>query len=365
MADTTNYAEPNLIKVPDMGAVQAKDFAEQFSESIQLLRDAFGITRDQPMLVGNTIQRYKFVVTPASTTKPGEGVDIPLTHVKRIPLAPIEVGFEKGRKAVSIEEVQRVGYDLAVAKSDKEALNDVHGQIERGFFNYLTQTEENMGEFPNLQRVVSTSIAKMKTSFRSQNVRTIIFLNPFTAADYLSEATINNGEDVGFGLTLLRNFMGGNVDLMLNDLVPYGEFYATVQDNINLMHIDTNGETRKMFVNKPVTTDELGLIALVKDDNTDNLTTQTVYYWGITLFPEVVDGVVKGSLAESTVDPEPTSSNTVDQIKAYLIRHGKTSAQLTGLTKDQLLEVVAGNEPTPTPTPGPEEEEEENPTGQQ
>ena len=290
-------ADPKLIKTPDMGEVQAKDFVEQFSESITKLTQALSTTRPQAMTQGNTIQMYKFTTDMASTTTVGEGEDIPLSGVKRTKDRSFTVSFEKARKAVSIEEVQRVGYDMAVQQSDKHILKEIQKKVRKGFFDFLGTAPTDLGAQDGLQKAIAQSVGKLQVLFDDDAVDTIVFINPMDAAKYLGAADITNGASVGFGLTLLNNFMGG-VTLIMNSSVPEGTFYATVKDNINLMYLDTNGESRKLFENKSVTTDETGLIALVRDDNTTNLTNQSTLYWGIKIFPEVANGVIKGTLAE-------------------------------------------------------------------
>lgn len=290
-------ADPKLIKTPDMGEVQAKDFVEQFSESITKLTQALSTTRPQAMTQGNTIQMYKFTTDMASTTTVGEGEDIPLSGVKRTKDRSFTVSFEKARKAVSIEEVQRVGYDMAVQQSDKHILKEIQKKVRKGFFDFLATAPTDLGAQDGLQKAIAQSVGKLQVLFDDDAVDTIVFINPMDAAKYLGAADITNGASVGFGLTLLNNFMGG-VTLIMNSSVPEGTFYATVKDNINLMYLDTNGESRKLFENKSVTTDETGLIALVRDDNTTNLTNQSTLYWGIKIFPEVANGVIKGTLAE-------------------------------------------------------------------
>lgn len=289
-------ADPKLIKTPDMGEVQAKDFVEQFSESITKLTQALSTTRPQAMTQGNTIQMYKFTTDMASTTAVGEGEDIPLSGVKRTKDRSFTVSFEKARKAVSIEEVQRVGYDMAVQQSDKHILKEIQKKVRKGFFDFLATAPTNLGAQGGLQNAIAQSVGKLQVLFDDDAVETIVFINPMDAAKYLGAADITNGASVGFGLTLLNNFMGG-VTLIMNSSVPEGTFYATVKDNINLMYLDTNGESRKLFENKSITTDETGLIALVRDDNTTNLTNQSTLYWGIKIFPEVANGVIKGTLA--------------------------------------------------------------------
>ena len=279
-----------------MGEVQAKDFVEQFSESITKLTQALSTTRPQAMTQGNTIQMYKFTTDMASTTTVGEGEDIPLSGVKRTKDRSFTVSFEKARKAVSIEEVQRVGYDMAVQQSDKHILKEIQKKVRKGFFDFLATAPTDLGAQGGLQNAIAQSVGKLQVLFDDDAVETLVFINPMDAAKYLGAADITNGVSVGFGLTLLNNFLGG-ITLIENSSVPEGTFYATVKDNINLMYLDTNGESRKLFENKPITTDETGLIALVRDDNTTNLTNQSTLYWGIKIFPEVANGVIKGTLA--------------------------------------------------------------------
>lgn len=289
-------ADPKLIKTPDMGDVQAKDFVERFSESITKLTQALSTTRPQAMTQGNTIQMYKFTTDMAATTAVGEGEDIPLSGVKRVKDRTFAVTFEKARKAVSIEEVQRVGYDMAVLQSDKRILKAIQKNVRKSFFDFLATAPTDLKAQGGLQNAIAQSVGKLQVLFDDDAVETIVFVNPMDAAKYLGAAEITNGASVGFGLTLLNNFLGG-VTLIMNSSVPEGTFYATVKDNINLMYLDTNGESRKLFANKSITTDETGLIALVHDDNTTNLTNQSTLYWGIKIFPEVANGVIKGTLA--------------------------------------------------------------------
>lgn len=292
-------ADPKLIKTPDMGEVQAKDFVEKFAESINKLTQALSTARPQAMTQGNTIQMYKFTPDMASTTQVAEGEDIPLSAIRRTKDRSFTVGFEKVRKAVTIEEVQRVGYDMAVLQSDKRVLREIQKNIRKGFFDFLATAPKDLGVQDGLQQAIAHSIGELQVLFDDDAVETIVFVNPLDAANYLGAADITNGTSVGFGLTLLDNFLGG-VQLVMNGSVPKGTFYATVKENINLMHLDTNGESRKLFENKSITTDETGLIAMVRDDNATNLTNQSTLYWGVKLFPEVANGVMKGTFKVAT-----------------------------------------------------------------
>lgn len=306
--------DKNLIKKPAMGEVEAIDFVNKFSESLEKLRQALGITRPQPMKQGNKIQTYKFNITdpkdtngnPINPAEIGEGEDIPLTAVERVKDREFEVGLKKWRKAVSAEEIQRVGYDMAVAKTDNRLLNKIQKDIRTDFFQYLGTAPTDLGNVNDLQQAFGKSWGKLGSIFDDENAGTIVFINPEDAGDYLGEATITNGQSVGFGMTLLTGFT--NVTPMINNSVPKGQFFATVNDNINLQYIDVHGEIAKVFEKKQVIADELGLIGLVRDDNTTNMTNQSTIFNGIALFPEVVDGVIKGSLGPDKSSSKGASS---------------------------------------------------------
>jgi hypothetical protein len=297
-------ADANLIDKNSLGTVNAIDFVNQFGYSVKKLQEALGVTRLQPMKQGNQIQTYKFGITkpkdaqdkdvdPASI---GEGETIPLTKITREVANTYTVGFSKYRMGTTIEAVQKYGYDLAVEKTQQQMLQDIQKDIRTKFFSYLGTAPTDLGTVGDLQDAYGKVYGKLLSEFDTDTPQIIMFINPVDAGNYLGTAAIQNGQGVAFGLTLLKGFLGGNFDVILNASVPAGTFYATVKDNINLQYIDVNGESSKLFQNKTVTTDETGLIALVQDDTIENLSNESVIYQGINLFAEVENGVLKGTL---------------------------------------------------------------------
>lgn len=117
-------AEANLIKIPDMGKANAIDFVNRFGYSIKNLQKVLGISRITKARQGDTFSTSKYVVTMPSGDV-AEGDTIPLTHVKKEPDKEYKLGFKKYRKAVSMEEVQRVGYEQASITSDREVLKEI------------------------------------------------------------------------------------------------------------------------------------------------------------------------------------------------------------------------------------------------
>lgn len=292
--------ETNLIQTPDLGAVAAVDFVERFGYSISNLQKALGVTRPTPLRQGNKIAMYKFTVTKPADADAAKGIvaegeDIPLTHVGRELDREVTVPFRKYRKAVTIEEVQRVGYERASNETDRQVLRSIQKDVRNDFFTFLGTAPTDIGAVDGLQNAFGRIWGRVTNLFDDE-VPVIVFINPEDAGKYLGNAVIENGQAVGFGLTLLKGFT--NVTVMINNSVPEGQVYGTAADNLNIAYIDANGETSKLFKNKAVTTDETGLIAMVKDDNTTNLTEQSTIYTGTVLFAEVVDGVVKATITE-------------------------------------------------------------------
>lgn len=297
-------ADANLIDKNSLGTVNAIDFVNQFGYSVKKLQEALGVTRLQPMKQGNQIQTYKFGITKPKDSNNaevdpatiGEGETIPLTKITREVASTYTVGFSKYRMGTTIEAVQKYGYDLAVEKTQQQMLQDIQKDIRAKFFNYLGTAPNDLGTVGDLQDAYGKVYGKLLSEFDTDTPQIIMFINPVDAGNYLGTAAIQNGQGVAFGLTLLKGFLGGNFDVILNASVPAGTFYATVKDNINLQYIDVNGESSKLFQNKTVTTDETGLIALVQDDTIENLSNESVIYQGINLFAEVENGVLKGTL---------------------------------------------------------------------
>jgi hypothetical protein len=296
--------DTNLIDQNSLGTVAAIDFVNQFGYSVKKLQEALGVTRLQPMRQGTQIQTYKFGITkpkdaagkdvdPASI---GEGETIPLTKITREPANTYTVGFSKYRMGMTIEAVQKYGYDLAVEKTQQQMIQDIQKDIRTKFFAYLGTAPTDLGAVGDLQSAYGKVYGQLLSEFDTDTPQIVMFINPVDAGNYLGTAAIQNGQGVAFGLTLLKGFLGGNFDVILNASVPAGTFYATVKDNINLQYINVNGESSKLFANKSITTDETGLIALVQDDTIENLSNESVIYQGINLFAEVENGVLKGTL---------------------------------------------------------------------
>lgn len=303
----------------DLGTVNAIDFVNIFTDNVNRLREALGITRMQPLTKGNSIDIYKWTVTkPGSSAQDdgyngivNPGVTIPLTSVKKEVARTIQVDWHKYRKEVPVEMAQKYGYQEAIVETDKQVLGQMHKDIRSEFFTTIAGTSgaTNITSTPDadLQAAIATAWGQVMDKFDGNADQIVMFVNPLDAAKYLGAAAISNGKDVSFGLTLLETFAG--VRLIINNSVPQGSYYATAVNNLNLAYVPANdGEIAAAMAGKNIITDELGLVAIASDSKLDNLTAQTVVFDAMKLFPEVIDGVVIGKIQAPAAAAASTAS---------------------------------------------------------
>lgn len=294
------FAENNLTKSGTFAKAQSIDFVETFGENLTKLIEALGVTRRMPVANGMTIKTYKAKVTMAADNKVGEGEIIPLSKVETEPGPTIELTFQKYRKAVSAEAIQTHGYDQAVIQTDQKLLREIQKGVRADLFTHIA-TGTGSASATTLKGAFAQAWGQMQVLFEDDAVQTIAFVNPLDVADYIESAELTT--QTAFGLTYAQNFGGVDI-LIINSGVPQGTVYATAPDNIVLAYVQlSGGELGRAF---DFTMDQLGLIGVVHDVKTDNLTQETVALAGLTFFAERLDGVVKvsfGSAGATEADP--------------------------------------------------------------
>ena len=124
-------AENNLTE--KFAKAQSIDFVEQFGKSIKKLLEMLKIERRMTLPVGATIKTYSSKVT-LDGTKVAKGDIIPLSKVETTEGDPIELAWDKKRKAVAIEDIQAYGFEQAVSKTDTELLRELQKEIKKNFF---------------------------------------------------------------------------------------------------------------------------------------------------------------------------------------------------------------------------------------
>ena len=280
-------AENNLTE--KFAKAQSIDFVEQFGKSIKKLLEMLKIERRMTLPVGATIKTYSSKVT-LDGTKVAKGDIIPLSKVETTEGDPIELAWDKKRKAVAIEDIQAYGFEQAVSKTDTELLRELQKEIKKNFFAQLAKGTTSVSGV-GLQGAMAKAWGGVAGKFEDDDVTTIAFVNPTDVADYLATAQIT--VQTAFGLRYVENFLGVDVAIMSTS-VPAKTLYATASDNLCLAQANMAGsEIAKAF---DFTTDETGIIGVTHDVNKQRLTAETVTASATVLFAERLDGIVKATI---------------------------------------------------------------------
>lgn len=286
-------AEQNLIKKADLAKAREIDFVYRFNDSIRKLIEALGVTRKIEKTEGATLKAYKATGTLEDGTV-AEGDLIPLSHYKTEPVSFKEITLKKWRKATSAEAIIERGYDQAHNQTLDAMIKDVQKGIKKEFFDFLaTGTGTASGD--TFQAAIAQTWGKLQVLFEDTDVEAVYFMNQEDVADYLSTANISLQS--AFGMTYVENFIGlGTV--IFNSNVPKGTIYGTAKDNVILYYIPTNGAGLSNAFE--FTSDQTGYIGIHENAVYNNMTDEDIVISGLTLFAERLDGIVVGTIGDST-----------------------------------------------------------------
>ena len=234
-------AEQNL--TTNLGQALSIDFVNQFGNRMKTLQELLGVQRSLPLAAGTLIKTYTSSVTLSGETVP-PGALIPLSEVKLEEGPSHELVWDKKRKAVAMEDIQKYGFDRAVTLSDAKFVNEVQKGIRTKLLAQLatgTGTVTGTG----LQAVMAKGWAAVTAAFDEDDVEVISFINPFDAGDYLAQANVT--VQTAFGMTYLEGFLNNRVVFMSAD-IPKGTVYTTAANNLVVAHADmTQGEIGQAF----------------------------------------------------------------------------------------------------------------------
>lgn len=284
--------QENTILRTDFAKAQSIDFVNRFNGGIAKLQELLNLTRKTPLTNGAVIKTYSSVVTLANGAV-AEGDLIPLSKVEQRIAETYELAYSKYRKAVTLEAIQRSGFDEAVTETDNKLLRQVQSEIRKSFAAFLAKgTSAVTGD--SLQSAVANAWGKLQILFEDDAAGDVIVLvNPMDASKYIGSANISTQN--AFGMTYFSAFT--DVKLLTNASVPEGKFYATVADNLNIAYpLISGGEINKAF---NFTTDETGLIGITHTPDNTRTNFETTILTGLTIFAERLDGIVIGTITGS------------------------------------------------------------------
>lgn len=293
--------ENNLTR--DLGSALSIDFVERFGQRINSLQELLGVERAIPMQSGTVLKTYKSSVTlEGEDVAPGE--TIPLSKVEIEDGPSHTLTWDKKRKAVTMEDIQKYGFEKAISRTDTKFINEIQKGVRTKLLNQLATGTGEVSAL-GLQKTMAQAWAAVTAKFEEDDVEVISFVNPFDVADYLGEAAISTQS--AFGMTYLEGFLNNRVVFMHGD-IPRGTVYSTADENLVLAYAVMNGgEINQAF---DFTTEETGLIGVTHDINKQRLQAETITAYGIVLFAERLDGVVIGEITEPEEPEEEDPDGT-------------------------------------------------------
>ena len=284
-------AETNTIMKADVAQMRSIDFNYQFTGNLGKLIEALGVTRKIAVQEGAPLKALKVTGTLESGVV-AEGELIPLSKYETESVNVGEVVLNKWRKGTTAEAILKGGYDNAVGATTDRMVKDIQKTIRNGLFTFMA-TGTGVATGATLQAALANGWGNLSVLWEDDAIEAVYFLNPMDVADYLGTAQITM--QTAFGMNYIADFLGlGTV--FLNSSVPQGKFYATAKENIILYFVNVaSGEIANAF---NLTTDETGYIGINEYPDNDTARVMDLVMSGVTFFPERIDGIVVGTIAE-------------------------------------------------------------------
>lgn len=284
------FAAPtNTTVAADLEPAISVDFTSRISGNIAELQQVLGISELLPMAAGTDIKIYK--MTKKNTPdQVGEGETIPLTEFERKLVKTFTLTLKKYRKHTTAEAIQKVGRSLAVNQTDEKLVSEIQKEIKGAFYTALA-TGTGTATGTNLQTALANLWAKLQGYYEDMDVTPIYFVNPQDVADYLGNAQITM--QTAFGFTYIENFLGLGTAIVTPQ-VAAKTVWATAKENLNGAYASVSGDVGQTF---SLTADATGLIGMTHQMKSDNASVDTLVLSGVLFYPELADGIFKGTIS--------------------------------------------------------------------
>ena len=308
-------APANITDSTAINAAMDQEFIANFQHDMDRLAEILGIFGTETMSAGTVLKMLKVTgelnnaktdaskengtaataVTLGSSSGSSyiEGDEVALSKFNAEWEPVAEVKGVPYRKLTTAAAIQKSGYVNAVLKTDQKMLSLVRGGIVSDFFTFLKKgTGAATGK--SLQAALAMADAALGDSVEANGDeagRIVHFVNRQDAAEYLGSATITD-QNV-FGMTYLQNFLGVS-DVFLTNKVDKGGLYVTPVENVHIFGLDFGALSQAGLA---YATDANGLIGVAHGPAYDRVSVETHVLTGCTMFPEVKDYIVKGTVA--------------------------------------------------------------------
>ena len=233
---------------------------------------------------GTAFRIYKSSGSLSTETVAAKGL-IPDSNIAMDNGTLVEVTFGKYRNLVSIEDIAKKGYAVAVGGSTTSMMKQAQAKLRKSIIVATDVEGVGTDTAATFQAKIAKAAAYVAKKFEDEAYTPIFFVNTDDAFEYLGEKNITIESQ--FGISYIANFMGiGNV--VLDSGVEKGAVYGTACENLDIVAADVT-----KIDGMELTTDESGLIAVHVGAKYENGAIETVVYSGVKALPVFADRVVK------------------------------------------------------------------------
>lgn len=277
--------------------VREIDFVTRFEQTWEALREIMGIMRPVKKQAGTKLVSSKATITLQSGTV-AEGDEIPLSKAKVAPVTYADLTFQKYRKRVTAEAVDKYGAEIAVQKTDDALLNEITGSVLDEFYTFL-QTGTLTSTESSFQMAVSMAVTRVADKFKKLHLsynNIVAFVNTLDVGTYLGSANISL--QTRNGIQYLKDFLGASTVIVTSE-IPQNTVLATPAENIVLYYADVSTELASLGLNYTVNNNPSGLIGVHKEPLYERASGDTYAILAMKLFAEYLDGISKITISAS------------------------------------------------------------------
>jgi hypothetical protein len=257
----------------------------------QALLDIMGIARPIKKAPGTKLTA-KEVTIELQEGDVAEGDEIPysLATISEKDIATLDI--KKYSKGVTIEDINKYGYETAVAKTDRAFLNKLQGVVMANFYSVL-----GSGTLPGKKNTFQQALANAKglvtnefKKLKLDMTGVVGFVNTLDFYDYLGDANVTVQTE--FGMNYVKNFMGYEAIFLLSDEeLEAGKVIATPIENLALYYIDASDSDFARAGLEYTVDGETNLIGFHTEGKYSHAVSECYAIMGATMFAEYLNGI--------------------------------------------------------------------------
>lgn len=295
----------NTIKAADIAAAQDKLFVANFDHEVDRLIEVLGLFGVETATAGQAFYQYK-VTGKLNDAEVEEGDETPLSHYKVEKVSFGEFEIHPYRKLVTAQAILKSGYENACLKTDNQMVKDIRADRLKQFFEFLKgeqikdidgKTSIKTATGKTLQATLAYMQSTLGDALEDNNDEVsdnelVWFVNRTDIADYLADKDVTT--ETLYGMTYIKNFLGIVSNLFVTNKVEAKTIYVTPASNIRIYapdfaELDTAGLSYETSANN--------LIGIHHQPAYNRTSCETYALTGMTIIPEIVDYIVKGTIS--------------------------------------------------------------------